>query len=81
VKALLSQILSDSAGNPSSSRTAMLMVVGLVLLAWLVVSLQKHELQDIPENVLYLVGITVGAKTVQKFGEGKPPSNPPAVAA
>jgi hypothetical protein len=73
MKALLSEILADDGGNLSSSRAAMMLTVTLVLLAWLLVSLEKRELQNIPENVLYFVGITVGAKTVQKFGENKTP--------
>ena len=61
--------LHDDDGNASSSRVVMLAGIGLVLGCWLVVSIHKGVLQEIPDNVLWLCCAMLGAKTVQKFGE------------
>jgi len=71
---LLTRILSDAAGNPSSMRLAMLLGVGSVLAAWATISIQTHTLQPLPDSVVGLLGLLVAGKFGQKFIE--PDGNP-----
>ena len=68
---LLTRILSDAAGNPSSMRLVMLLGVGVVLGVWSAVSLSVHALQPLPESVVGLLGFLVAGKFGQKFIEPK----------
>ncbi len=77
MKLLLIGLITDDAGKISSSRAVMLMGIGIVLTGWLVVSIHKGELQNIPDNVLWLCCALLGAKTLQKCGEQKAPPTPP----
>ena len=68
------QILSDSSGNPSSTRVALLLVLILTLGPWAAVCLHNWQISDVPEGVRWVIGIIASAKAAQKFGEGKPSS-------
>ena len=68
---LLTRILSDAAGNPSSLRLAMLLGLGVVLSAWACVSLQTHVLQPLPDSIVTLLTVLIGGKLGQKFIEPK----------
>ena len=68
---LLTNIISDDGGNPSSMRIAMLAVVLIVVSTWAYVSISTGHLQGIPDGARWLVGIVVGGKWAQRFTEGK----------
>ena len=71
MKPLLTEILSDDAGNPSSLRLALLMALAIVLVVWAVVSLQCKALLPLPGDIVNLLGLLIAGKTVQKFTEAK----------
>ncbi len=66
--------LQDDNGNLSSMRLAFLLwVVGVgVLLIWGVASLKAGELKIIPDSVTTIIGVLMGGKVMQKFGEQSP---------
>jgi hypothetical protein len=66
---VLLDMISDDAGNVSSTRVVMLISFTLVLTGWLVISIQLHALQNLPESVLALLAVTMGGKVAQKFSE------------
>jgi hypothetical protein len=86
--ALATRILSDDAGNASSTRLAMLMALAVVMVVWAVVSIYRNDLQPIPESVVTLLTILIVGKVAQKkLCEASspiadptatpPPANPP----
>ena len=63
-------VREKTTGKLSASRL-LLLTWGLgVLLVWAVGSFGTGELLPIPESVVTVLGILVGGKTVQRFGEG-----------
>lgn len=72
--AFLGGILSDDAGNPSSTRVALLLVLILTLGPWAAICIHNWQIGDVPEGVRWVIGIIAGSKAVQKFGEAKPSS-------
>ena len=54
--------LQGPTGENSSSRLAVAVTVGCVLVFWGLCSLKAGVLQDIPQGVLYLVGLVVAGK-------------------
>jgi hypothetical protein len=77
-------ITRDRNGKQSSTRITMLVWSGVVLLAWLWASYTSNELKEIPQSVVYILGILVAGKGVQSFSENKsdnqastPPTQPP----
>lgn len=54
--------LQGPSGENSSSRLAVVVTLGCVLLFWGMCSLKAGVLQDIPHGVLYLVGLVVVGK-------------------
>ena len=68
---VLTRILSDAGGNPSSMRLVMVLGVFVVLAAWATVSLQTHTLQPLPDSVVTLLSILTGGKLAQKMMEPK----------
>lgn len=66
--------LQGPAGENSSSRLVVAVTLGCVLLFWGMCSVKSGALQDIPQGVLYLVGIVVFGKGVNSvFAEKKQP--------
>jgi hypothetical protein len=66
----LAQIVEDKAdGELSALRVAMLLWVVGVLVAWIVVSMMHRALQDLPGQVVTVIGVLVTGKTVQRFSE------------
>jgi hypothetical protein len=61
--------LQDDNGNLSSMRLAFLLWVVGVLLIWGIASLKAGELKIIPDSVTTIVGVLMGGKVMQKFGE------------
>ncbi|MEN9848074.1 MAG: hypothetical protein RL368_814 [Pseudomonadota bacterium] len=61
--------LQDDNGNLSSMRLAFLLWVVGVLAIWGVASLKAGELKIIPDSVTTIVGVLMGGKVMQKFGE------------
>ena len=61
--------IREESGKLSSSRLLLMVWGGGVFLIWAIASLMQQSLQSIPESVITVIGICVGAKTVQRFGE------------
>ena len=71
MNSLLTNIISDDAGNPSSTRVALLLVLLVTLGPWAAVCIHNWQIADVPEGVRWVIGIVAGAKVTQKFGEAK----------
>lgn len=69
VQSTLDGFIREKTGKLSSSRLLILLWGGGVFLIWAVSSLRAEMLQPIPESVITVVGVLIGAKTVQRFGE------------
>ncbi|NJM58923.1 MAG: hypothetical protein HC857_18045 [Synechococcales cyanobacterium RU_4_20] len=69
VQSSLDGFIRENTGKLSSSRLLILLWGGGVFLIWAVSSLRAEMLQPIPESVITVVGVLIGAKTVQRFGE------------
>ncbi len=67
--------LQDDNGNLSSMRLAFLLWVVGVLVIWGVASLKAGELKIIPDSVTTIVGVLMGGKVMQKFGEQSSPKS------
>ncbi|MDD2816288.1 MAG: hypothetical protein PHP00_11230 [Thiotrichaceae bacterium] len=65
--------LQDDSGNLSSMRLAFLLWVVGVLTIWGVASLKTGELKVIPDSVTTIIGLLMGGKVMQKFGEQSTP--------
>jgi|GEM_PF-2566348 len=65
--------LQDDNGNLSSMRLAFLLWVVGVLAIWGVASLKAGELKIIPDSVTTIIGVLMGGKVMQKFGEQSAP--------
>jgi hypothetical protein len=70
----LSSFLEDNSGGFSSTRLAFLLWVVGVLVIWLYTSVQSCALVKIDDSVIVILGILMGGKTVQRFGEKYEPS-------
>jgi hypothetical protein len=66
---LLDGFMKDKDGKPSSSRLLILMWGLGVFAIWAVSSLKSSTLQSIPDSVITILGVLVGGKTLQRFGE------------
>jgi hypothetical protein len=66
---LLDGFMKDKDGKPSSSRLLILMCGLGVFAIWAVSSLKSSTLQSIPDSVITILGVLVGGKTLQRFGE------------
>jgi hypothetical protein len=65
----LDGFIKDKDGKASSSRL-LILIWGLgVFGIWAVASFKSATLQSIPESVITILGILVGGKTIQRFGE------------
>jgi len=62
-------ILTNS--NESSMRFIAIHSVIIVTYTWLFVSIWNRQIQDIPDGVIYFIGITVGGKVWEKHFETK----------
>ena len=68
----LTDCLREPAEGKVSASRLLLLVWGLgVFLIWAYASLRLGALAEIPQSVLTVLGIVVGGKTVQRFGEGR----------
>jgi hypothetical protein len=65
----LDGFIKDKEGKPSSSRLLILMWGLGVFAIWAVSSLESSTLQSIPDSVITILGVLVGGKTLQRFGE------------
>jgi hypothetical protein len=65
-------ILREPKTNKLSSSRILLLSWGIVvLIIWSVISLINHELAPLDESVVTVIGILVGGKAVQRFGENQ----------
>ncbi len=69
MQARLDGFIREENGKLSSSRLLIMLWGGGVFIIWAISSLQGEVLQSIPDSVITVVGVLVGAKTVQRFGE------------
>ena len=53
----------------SAVRLALFVWLGGVLGVWGIVSYRTNSLQAVPESVVTILGLLLGAKAVQRFGE------------
>jgi hypothetical protein len=58
-------LFQDHAGNPSSSRSLMLLYGVGVFVIWAVASLKSTTLQEIPDAAITIFGILISGKTLQ----------------
>ena len=63
------EFLKDSNGQFSSMRVMSFMIVFMVMVGWCGVSWKQGELAVMTPDLLGLVGLALGGKTVQKFIE------------
>jgi hypothetical protein len=66
---LLDGFVKDRDGKSSSSRLLILMWGLGVFAIWAFSSLSTSTLQAIPDSVITILGVLVGGKTIQRFGE------------
>jgi hypothetical protein len=66
---LLDGFVKDRDGKSSSSRLLILLWGLGVFAIWAFSSLQATTLQAIPDSVITILGVLVGGKTIQRFGE------------
>lgn len=64
----LSEFLEDNSGGFSATRLAFLLWVIGLLVMWMMSSAKTGTLTDIPDTIT-LLGILMGGKAVQRFGE------------
>lgn len=69
----IEEFLQEENGGFSSTRLALLLWTVGVLVIWIVNSARSGTLQPIDSSVITIMGILMGGKVVQKFGE-KPDS-------
>ena len=64
------QFLEDK-GNQNLSATRLVLFIWAtgVLVVWAVVSIVAKSIQAIPESVITVLGLALGGKAVQRFGE------------
>jgi hypothetical protein len=65
----VASFIREENGKLSSSRLLLMIWGGGVFLIWAISSLKSATLQTIPDSVITVVGLCLGAKTVQRFGE------------
>jgi hypothetical protein len=66
----LSEFVKEKATNKLSASRLLLLLWGIgVLIIWAITSLKTGVLAVIPDSVVTVLGIVVGGKTVQRFGE------------
>lgn len=53
----------------SATRLAMLLWALSVLVVWIVISVRTNVPASIPESVVTILGIVLGGKAIQRFGE------------
>lgn len=69
------QFFKDKAGNLSSMRLILAIVVGTVIFVWAYLSLSAHAMSDIPTGVVTVVLVAITGKVVQtSIGEPLPKS-------
>jgi len=66
----LSDFFKEKTTKVLSASRLLLLLWGVgVLIIWVITSLRTGVLAAIPESVVTVLGIVVGGKTVQRFGE------------
>lgn len=66
----LSEFVKEKVTNKLSASRLLLLLWGIgVLIIWAITSLKTGVLATIPDSVVTVLGIVVGGKTVQRFGE------------
>ncbi len=66
----LLQFLEDKkTGTFSATRLALLLWVVGVFVVWAYASISTMELQAVPDSVVTILGLLVGGKVVQRYGE------------
>jgi predicted membrane protein len=56
-------------GELSATRLVLFLWATGVLVVWGIDSIKSVALQDIPQSVVTILGLALGAKAVQRFGE------------
>lgn len=70
----ISTFLEDNNGGFSATRLAFLLWVVGLLVIWLLAFFKTGAMPEIPTSVLTLLGILMGGKVVQRFGENASPA-------
>lgn len=63
------QVFQDEKGHYSMMRVSLFVIVSFVMLTWTVVSIKNGDLIEFSPSQLYLVGIAIGSKSLQRFAE------------
>jgi hypothetical protein len=61
--------LDKGTGDLSATRLVLFIWATGVLVVWAVVSIVAKDIQTIPESVITVLGLALGGKAVQRFGE------------
>lgn len=69
----MNNFLHDHRGDQSMMRLLNLLIVVAVVCVWTSVSMSKQALQDLPTGVVWMLGLALGGKAIQKFIEMKQP--------
>jgi hypothetical protein len=67
----LSEIFMDNDGSLSCSRFVMILYASVIISAWCYVSVKSAALTPVPESVITMLGLSLGAKVLQKPFESK----------
>lgn len=66
----LQQFLEDKkTGQFSATRLALLLWVTGVFVVWAYASVSAMELEAVPDSVVTILGLLLGGKVVQRYGE------------
>lgn len=74
MKEFLASLLSDNSGGWSSMRLCVLLWCFTLTVVWIVIAFKSGAIPDIPNGVLGVTGTFLGAKAIQRIGEGNPPT-------
>ncbi len=65
----LGTFLEDNSGGYSATRLILLVWAGGVLAIWIHTSLRNCQLAAVPDSITTILGVLMGGKVVQRFGE------------
>jgi len=64
------RFIEEQNGKASAVRLILLLWGVGVLVVWIIASVRSNALHEIPESVVVILGLLIGGKAVQRFGEG-----------
>ena len=64
-----SDFFRDDKGNLSSDRLMFVFLTIVVVIAWIILSLRKGSLLEMPMSVIWLIVVLMAAKVIKENGE------------